>query len=124
MVTFPRATYLGGFASVRKKHVGNLHFGDELIGIGMFHPKQMSVKVSAITAIDVNGGQVAKSKVGAEVAFGVLGALGAQGSADRAVVEVHTNFGIAYFQIERRSPQQVKAGLSPWMQRHGIPFAA
>lgn len=121
--SFTRATYLGGAPNVPKKKTGILYFNDDVIGIGTFKPKAFTLKTDVIASIEVGGGQVAKSKVGAELAFGVLGGLGAKGAANQTQLAVRTKGGMTcFFQIDRVSAAEVRAKLAPWMQSRGIAF--
>lgn len=66
---------------------------------------------------------MAKSKVGAELAFGVLGGLGAKGAADRAFLSIYRNDGAAAcYQIGKKSPQAVRAQLTPLLGKVGVRF--
>lgn len=121
-LSFSYASYLGGFSGIKKKHHGNLIFADQTVGIGTLRPKAMWVKIDQIRSIEVSGGQVAKNKIGAEVAFGVLGGLGAKGAKDQTTVVVRMESGeTGYFEIDRVAPTAVLAKLTPWMREHGIP---
>jgi Short C-terminal domain len=80
-----------------------------------------AVRFSFISSVDVIGGQVAKNKVGAVVAFGVLGGLAAKGSKNEATVIVHTTDGeTAYFTVDKKSPVEIRAKLGPIFKEFGV----
>ncbi len=81
------------------------------------------IPVGAIASIDVTSEQVAKSKVGAAVLFGVIGAAGAKATHDRATITIYLNSGEAgFFTTEGLPPARVQAIIRPWMRAKDIPF--
>jgi uncharacterized protein YfiM (DUF2279 family) len=73
------------------------------------------------SGIVVDGGQVAKRKVGATLAFGILGAAGAKGSKHQSVLTARRKDGaLAYFQIDKMSKQQVAARIAPVLHSAGV----
>jgi hypothetical protein len=79
---------------------------------------------SQTKGVTVDGGEVAKSKVGATLAFGVLGDLAAKGAMDRAFLAIYRNDGAtAHFQIDHLSPQSLRAQLAPILFKVGVPFS-
>ncbi len=79
---------------------------------------------AAVGSVLVTSEQVAKSKVGPVLAFGVLG-LAAKGSRSQATVVIHTKGEEAeagYFTIRDVSAAEVKAKIDAWMRTRGIPW--
>lgn len=73
------------------------------------------------SGIVVDGGQVAKRKVGATLAFGILGTTGAKGSKHQSVFTARRKDGaLAYFQIDKMSKQQVAARIAPILHSTGV----
>ena len=122
-MSIARAAYLGGLPERTREARGNLVLDDVRIGIGTLNPKKAVVRWSECAGVTVSGGQVAKNKVGAEIAFGVLGGLGAKGAKNQAVVSVRRTDGTtAYFQVDKASPQKVRAKIAPVLHSVGVPF--
>jgi hypothetical protein len=119
-------TYLGGLPEDPRKHqiVQTLQFnGGEGIGYGMFSLKKPLMTWKQVKSISVEGGQVAKSKVGPELAFGIFGALGAKGAKDRTYIIVNRNDGAqGVWEVDKMAPMQVRADLNPVLQVAGVPF--
>lgn len=123
--SFKHVTYLGGLPEEPRAASleGNLFATQDHIGCGTLSAKNHVVRWADCTGVTVEGGQVAKSKVGAELAFGVLGGLGAKGAADRAFLHVYRNDGAAAcYQIGKKSPQAVRAQLTPLLAKAAVPF--
>jgi hypothetical protein len=77
-----------------------------------------------VRSISVEGGQVAKNKVAAELAFGIFGGLGAKGAKDRTYIIVNRNDGAqGIWEVDKMAPMQVRANLSPVLRVAGVPFA-
>jgi hypothetical protein len=75
----------------------------------------------AIAAMEVTSEQAAQSKIGAALLFGVLGAVTAKGSADRATLLVHLKNGdVGYFTVKKQSTASLLGVLTPWLREHGI----
>jgi hypothetical protein len=122
-VWFKRGLYLGGLPGLPKAVKGNLRFGAEGIGIGTPYPDGPLVPIADVDSVEVSGGQVAKSKIGAVLAFGVLGGLAAKGADDNTTVTVHIRGGnAAYYRLERWSPEEVRANIAPWLHAVRISF--
>lgn len=122
-VSFGYATYLGGHPQLGRKRSGNLFFTTQEVGIGTFRPKAAVISLSQVASVEVSGGQVATSKVGAEIMFGVLGGLGAKNAIDRATITLYTTDNqVAYYQIDKKSAAQVRAGIAPILRSASIPF--
>lgn len=74
-----------------------------------------------MASIELNGDTAAKSKVGATLMFGVVGALGSAGSRDRTEMVVNLKDGNkAYYQINGKSELALRAQLLPVMVEHGV----
>ena len=79
----------------------------------------------AIAAMEITSEQAAKSKLGAALFFGVLGAVTAKGSEDRATLIVYLKSGEkGYFTINRQSVASLLGTLEPWMREKGIALGA
>jgi len=120
-------TYLGGLPEDPRKHqvAQNLHFsGGEGIGYGLLSLKKPLMTWKQVTSISVEGSQVAKNKIGAELAFGIFGALGAKGAKDRTYIIINRSDGAqGIWEVDKVAPMQVRADLSPVMKVAGVPFA-
>lgn len=111
------AKYLGGCATLGSAREGRLSLSATALFLD--HTK---LEIALIKSIEVGGGQVAKSKVGATLAFGIVG-LAAKGAQDRTELAVHLRSGeVAFFVIEDKSPFEVRAALLPVLRSAGIPF--
>ena len=74
-------------------------------------------RTRAIAAVEVTSEQVAKSKLGAALVFGVLGAVSAKGSMERATVIVYLKSGeTGYFTIGKQSVASLLGLLTPWLR--------
>jgi hypothetical protein len=96
VVKVPRAHYLGGLPHDPKATIranASLFISEEGIGVGFLKPTQGKVAWEQMAGISFGGGQVSKSKVGAAVMFGVLGALASQGTQDRAEMTIQLKDG-------------------------------
>jgi Short C-terminal domain len=124
------AVYLGGLSWAPDGGFGELTLSDDTVelvgrkaGTGSAGTKSVVVKIGvpAIECIEVMSEQVAKSKIGPALAFGVLGGLAAKGAADRGTLLVHLKSGqTAYFEISDYSTHQILAKLTPWIQSVGV----
>jgi len=101
---------------------GNLIVTPEVIGIGDLLPRSALIPLASVQSIEVSGGQVAKSKVGSVVAFGVLG-LAAKGAKNESAVVVRIADGeTAYYQVDYESPVKVRALVTPILKAAGVPL--
>ena len=128
LARFGSARYVGGHPRLGGSHQGQFLVTSSRIGICTIQRDVLSHAIkgfrfsagfwfSSVADVDVIGGQVAKSKVGAVVAFGVLG-LGAKGSKNEATLIVRTTDGeTAYFTIDKKSPIEVHREAWPDTQR-------
>lgn len=124
-------TYHGGFSYVPESkwtRIGRLVLGEDAVTMDRVQDKQMRnlpafelCRTRAISAIEVTSEQVAKSKLGAAALFGVLGAVTAKGSEERATVIVYLKSGEkGYFTISKQSVPSLLGTLEPWMRERGI----
>lgn len=120
-VSFGYAQYLGGHTALGKKRNGNILFTPEGVGIGTWNPKHAFIKWSDVESIQIDGESVGKSKVGAVLAFGVLG-LAAKGSKNQTAVTVYTKDGqTAYYLIDKVNHVGVLAKVKPLLKDVGVP---
>ena len=108
--------YLGGCPAFGPACDGRLLFTPSAVLLG-----SMSLDIAAVKSIEVGGGQVAKSRVGATLAFGVAG-LAAKSTQDRTEMAIHLKSGDAAFFVIMTSPFEVRAKLLPLLREVGIPF--
>ena len=124
-ISFLSAAYLGGLPGASAKKKGNLIFTDDRVGLGIYNPKHCVIMLLAIESIDIGGREVATSKFGSEVLFGLAGALGARGERDETWLTIRTSDGsTVFFLIDGKAPIEVAGMLSSWMTQHGIPSYA
>ena len=122
------ASYLGGLSWAPEPGWGSLTLNDEVIdltqhigSIGKTRYKSIvKIQVKAVECVEIVSEQVAKSKAGAVLLFGVLG-LGAKGSEHRASMLVHLKSGqTGYFTIDDYSTHELAGKLTPWLQSIGV----
>ena len=112
------ADYLGGYPA----------FGDPCRGRLSFTPRVvffagMTLDMALIESFELGGGQVAKSKLGAALLFGVVGALADKDAKDRAEVVIHLKAGdAAFFFLQDTSAFEIRAKLMPLLREVGVPF--
>ena len=123
------ANYLGGFSWAPKPALGELTLNEEFIEHSE-RPRSrkkpgatiVKVYVSMIASVEITSEQVAKSKVGAVLLFGVLGGLAAKGTKDRGAIIVHLKNGqTGYFTVDDYSEHELRGKLSPWINGLQIP---
>jgi Short C-terminal domain len=124
-ILFSPVSYLGGLPD--DPHMGNrkghIIADEEKMWLALVGEKKLVIQWADCTGVTVDGGEVAKRKVGAVLAFGVLGGLAGKGGVDRAFLSIHRKDGaVAYFQIDKQSPQGVRAKLTPLLLQVGVPF--
>lgn len=125
VAAFPRAIYLGGWKALSYSIEGQLSFSDVGISFAGRDGRALIVATAAVGSLQVTSEQVAKSKVGAVLAFGVLGGLAAKGARNEATVVVRTQGQEAetgYYTIQDVSAAEVKAKVEPWLRARGIPW--
>jgi hypothetical protein len=126
-VGFEKATYHGGLAASADQTNGALLFEEKVIGIRsagpIGRPMNPLIDISDVVAVEVTSEQVAKSRVGPAIAFGVVGAVAAKATKHEATILLHLRAGdTAYFTIDRQSSTDVRAQLAPWLRDTGIPL--
>lgn len=120
-VSFGYAQYLGGHTALGKKRNGNILFTTEGIGIGTWNPKHAFISWSDVESIQIDGESVGKSRVGAVLAFGVLG-LAAKGSKNQTAITVYTKDDqTAYYLIDKVNYVNVLAKVKPLLKEAGVP---
>jgi hypothetical protein len=126
----PRVTYHGGLSFLSESGIhGRLVLDDEALTLERVQnegytrdlPSFELCRTRAIAAIEVTSEQVAKSKLGAALVFGVLGGVTAKASKDRGTLIVHMKNGEAgYFTVDRQSAASLLGLISPWMRDRNI----
>jgi hypothetical protein len=110
--------YLGGLPEDTHRWKANCTVNED----GLLS-KKGTIPWSQTKGVTIDGGEVAKSKVGATLAFGVMGGLAAKGAMDRAYLAIYRNDGaIAHFQIDKMNPQSLRAQMAPILLKVGVPF--
>jgi hypothetical protein len=123
-VNFGYAKYVGGHATLGRNRQGNFWLTADELGIGTLRPKVAVIALADVASIEIVGGQVAKRSVGAVAVFGVLGGLAAKGAKNETAVVVRTKDGeTAYYTIDKQSPVNVRAKITPLLKAAGVPFA-
>lgn len=122
---FANAKYLGGTSKFTEGWRGFLFFTIEAIGLGktpFTGPQETVIPRKYIVSVEVTGRQVAKSRVGPVMVFGLLG-LAASGSRERTTIVVRTTTDEAvYYTIDGMSPERVRAEIAPVLKLANIPF--
>jgi len=117
---FAAVTYLGGFPEDLRipPTKSNLAINEDGL-----HLQSHVFVWSQVSGVTIDGGEIAKNKIGAVLAFGVLGGPAAKGTADRAFLSLRRHDGATgYFQFENISPQALRAKVAPVLFQMGIPF--
>jgi DNA-directed RNA polymerase subunit RPC12/RpoP len=114
----PSVQYLGGCSAFGYPREGSLIFAQDGIAFGTG-----KVAAAEVKAVEIGGGQIAKSRVLPAVMFGVWG-LGAKTAKDRTEVAVHLHTGTAaFFVVDKVSPFQIRARITSALRAANIPFA-
>jgi hypothetical protein len=117
-VSLGTAGYLGGYPAFGAACKGQLAFTPSAVFFA-----GMTLDMALVESLELGGGQVAKSRLGAAVLFGVLGALADSDAKDRAEIVVHLKAGdAAFFFLEDMSPFEIRAKLMPLVREAGVPF--
>lgn len=128
-------SYHGGFSFASPVPSGVLHFGDEALDMEQHTPLPrkrtpppgrviFELRARAISSVEITSEQIAKSKVGAVLLFGVLG-LAAKDAQDRTVIVVHMKSGeTGYFRLLGFSVSTMLGAVTPWLHQHSIPIGA
>ena len=121
--------YLGGFGhlDLSEPRWGTLVLSDETVTLTRVQSRDMRrihdiemCRTRAIASIEVTSEQVAQSKVGPALVFGILG-LAAKGAADRSTLVVSLrNASTGYFIVKKYFAAQLLAIIDPWRQEMGI----
>jgi hypothetical protein len=123
-VTYSRAWYVGGLPKLGPQCKGALLVTSERICILRAFDNLMyaSIRTRAVTRVGVDGGQVAQSRVGWTLLFGIAG-LAAKSSKDRTYLMAYTRAGdVATYMVDGFSPVQVRADIAPILKRAGVPL--
>lgn len=122
VLRIPNALYLGGLPGDQKPSDARSDLILNSLGIWAAPVRGICEWRNCI-GVTVDGGEVAKRKVGATLAFGALGALAAKGSKERTYVTVKNADGSsAYFEIDKATPTIVRAKIAPLLHRLQIRF--
>jgi hypothetical protein len=93
--------------------------------IKVYKETVVTIQVKAIECVEVTSEQVANSKIGATILFGVWGGLAAKGAEDRGALLIHLKSGqTAYFSIGRLSQHQILGKITPWLHSTQIRVGA
>lgn len=112
------ARYLGGCPQFGSPCEGNLYLTATAIYLD-----SLKLDIRLIQSVELGGGQVAKSRMGATLAFGVAG-LATKGSQGRTEMAVHLTSGDdAFFIIDKVSTFEFRAKLQPLLKGVGVSFA-
>jgi hypothetical protein len=116
-VSLGMTRYLGGCQPFGAARNGRLSFAADAIFLD-----SVKLDMALVKSVAVGGGQVAKSRVGATLAFGIAG-LASKGTEDRTELAIHLTSGeAAFFVVEGESPFEVRAKLLPRLREAGVPF--
>jgi hypothetical protein len=117
-VSLGTADYLGGYPAFGAPSKGQLSFTASAVFFA-----GMTLHMALVESLGLGGGQVAKSKLGAAVLFGVLGAVADKDAKDRAELVVHLKTGdAAFFFLQDTSAFEIRAKLMPLVREAGVPF--
>ena len=122
------AHYHGGFSWVPDPKFGELTLDEDGVELSAQRRKAkvpgatlVKVGIQAIASVEITSQEVAKSRAGAVLLFGVWG-LAAKGARDRGTFLVHLKNGqTGYFTIDGFSESQLRGKISPWLNAMGIP---
>ena len=116
-VLLGRARYLGGCQAFGPACEGGLSFSADAVFLD-----SMQLDLALVKSVAVGGGQIAKSRVGATLAFGIAG-LAAKGSQDRTEIVIHLGSGdAAFFVVDGVSPFELRAKIMPLLRKAEIPL--
>jgi Short C-terminal domain len=119
------AQYHGGLSWAPDPAGGELTLNDQVIELTNGPPRRprvaVRIQVKAIECVEVTSEQVAKSKIGATLVFGVWGGLAGKGGEDRGTLLVHLKSGqTGYFTIGGWSQHEILGKITPWLHATGI----
>jgi hypothetical protein len=70
--------------------------------------------LASVESVEVSGGEVAVSKIGAVLALGLVGGFASKGAKFESALMVRTKDGeTAYYTVDHESPVKVRAKLTP-----------
>jgi hypothetical protein len=124
----PCVTYHGGFSHLPdESRAGRLVLNDETLTLDQivhetltrnFDPPMELCRTAAVVSIEVTSEQVARSKVGAALLIGVLGAVTAKAASDRATSLVTLKSGeTGYLTVNNQSAASLLGSLNPLAPR-------
>lgn len=120
------AKYMGGHPDYPKPIANSrLILTATELGLGFVTPKKAVTSLSSVASIEIAGDMVAKSKLGATLAFGVLGGLASKGAKNEVAVVVHLKSGATVYYLlpdSKEGPVAVRMKAGPVLQTAGIPF--
>ncbi len=109
---FGTARYVGGHSALGPPQRGHLFFTTEAVGIGDQQATSAVIPLVSVQSVEVSGGEVAVSKLGAVLALGVIGGFASKGAKFESAVIVRTEHGeTAYYTVDDESPVSVRASL-------------
>jgi Short C-terminal domain/Protein of unknown function (DUF2510) len=113
------AAYLGGHPHYPAERAGRLLVTTDRVALGA---DVVVIDLATVETVEITSEQIAKSRVGPVVLFGVLG-LGAKGSRDRTTIVQRGKDGSeAFFQLLGVDAPYVRAQLTPVLAAAGVPF--
>lgn len=130
-VCIPGVTYHGGFSwQPEATRAGTLVLNDDTLTLDRIIHESLTrntdppvelCRTKAVASIEVTSQQVAKSKLGAAVTLGLLGAVTAKGTAERVTLVVTLKSGEAgYLTADGQSTPALLGKVSPWLREHGV----
>ena len=118
-VSFGAAKYLGGLPERASVTSGMLTLDKRCVTID----GEVVLLWSDCNAVAVESEQVAKSKLGAVLAFGILGALTAKDTMSQSVLTVRRkDDAMAYFSMDEIAAHEVKARIASLLKSIGMPM--
>jgi hypothetical protein len=122
------AHYHGGFSWAQDPRFGELTLDENGVELSAKRRKAkvpgatlVKVGIAAIASVEITSQEIAKSRAGAVLLFGVWG-LAAKGARDQGTFLVHLKNGqTGYFTIDGFSESQLRGKISPWLNSMGIP---
>jgi hypothetical protein len=120
-VIFGAARYVGGHADFPNPRSGTLFVGPTSIGIR----KAAVVPFAEVASVEIAGETVAKSKVAATLAFGVVGGLASKGARNEVAFLVRTKWGATVTYVlpdSKDGPIVIRAKVGQVLREAGIPL--
>lgn len=120
-INLGRTTYLGGLPDYATPLTRDLWFTPTDVGLGDQGPQHATMPVDRIRSLDVEDAIEAKSRLGATLAFGVVGALAAKGHKNRAMITIRLKDRSAvYFESQHATTADIVGRIATWMHEHQI----